>query len=82
MERALALLHRDRHFPAQDVNAAVVGHLEVIDACHDRGEVVVGCVGRFAGLAHDGEHGCQVFETWGTLVRCGMQSSHVVTYLQ
>jgi uncharacterized protein YfaT (DUF1175 family) len=64
MESALALLDSNSEFLAQDVNGAVVWHLEVVDAGHDRREVVVGCVRRFAWFADDGEHGGEVFEAY------------------
>ena len=63
MESALTFLDGDAQLLAQDVDGAVVRHLEVVDAGHDGGQVVVGCVWWFAGLADHGEHGCEVLET-------------------
>jgi hypothetical protein len=62
MERALPLTNRHAQLLAQHVYGAVVWHLEVVDARHDGREVVVGCVGWFARLAHDGEHGREALE--------------------
>jgi hypothetical protein len=64
MESALAFLNGDTELLAQNLYGAVVGHLEVVDAGHDRGQVVVGSVWRFARLADDGEHGREVLEAW------------------
>jgi hypothetical protein len=64
MESALTLLHGDGQLLTQNVDGAVVGHLEVVDTGHDGGQVVVRCVWWFAGFANDGEHGCEVLEAW------------------
>ena len=64
MESALALSNSHAELLAQNVHGAVVGHLEVVDARHDRGQVVVGSVRWLARLAHDGEHGREVLEAW------------------
>lgn len=57
VERALALFDGHAESVPEDVLAAVVGELEVVDACHYAGEIVVWSVGRFAGAADDGEDG-------------------------
>ena len=63
MERALALFHSSVEPGAQDIDVAVVGHLEVVDASHDGREELIRSVGRLCGLADDGEHGCESLET-------------------
>jgi hypothetical protein len=64
MERALALVHRGAQFLLQDVHGAVVRHFQVVDARHDRGQIIVRGVWRLAGFAYDCEHGGEVFEAW------------------
>jgi hypothetical protein len=64
MEGALTLSNGDTELLAKNVYGAVVGHLEVVDAGHNRRQVVVGCVWRFTRLTNDGEHGCKVLEAW------------------
>lgn len=64
MESALALLDGDAQLLAQNVDGAIVGHLEVVDARHDRGKIVVGRVGWLAWLTDDGEHWSEVLEAW------------------
>jgi hypothetical protein len=63
VERALALFDGNVESGAQDVDVAVVGHLEVVDASHDGREELVGSVRCFCGLADDGEHGCERLKT-------------------
>ena len=62
MERALALFHSSVEPGAQDVDVAVVGHLEVVDASHDGREELVRSVGSLRRLADDGEHWCESLE--------------------
>ena len=69
MESALALLDGDAQLLAQNVDGAIVGHLEVVDARHDRGKIVVGRVGWLAWLTDDGEHWSEVLEAWNLLVQ-------------
>ena len=63
MESALTFPDGNAQLLTKNVDGAVVGHLEVVDAGHDRWQVVIGRIRWFAGLAHDGEHGCEVLET-------------------
>ena len=62
MERALALFHSSVEPGAQDIDVAVVGHLEVVDASHDGREELIRSVGRLCRLADDGEHGRESLE--------------------
>ena len=62
VERALALFHSSVQPGAQDVDIAVVGHLEVVDASHDGREELVRSVGSLRRLADDGEHWCESLE--------------------
>jgi hypothetical protein len=70
MECALALHDCYPELLAQNVNVAVIRHLEIVDTCHDRREVVIRRVRGLAGLAHDGKHGGEVLEAWSSLVAC------------
>ena len=47
-----------------DLNRGVVGQLEVVDACHDGGEEIVGILWWFHCLADDGERRVERFKTW------------------
>jgi hypothetical protein len=62
MKSPLPLLKRRRKFLAQNLHRAIIRHLEVIHARHDRRQVVVRRVRRFAGFANDGEHRREVLE--------------------
>jgi hypothetical protein len=62
VEGALAFLHSSVEPGAQDVDVAVVGHLEVVDASHDGRKELIRSVGRLCRLADDGEHGRERFE--------------------
>ena len=62
VERALALFHSGVKPGAKDVDVAVVGHLEVVDASHDGREELVRSVGSLRRLADDGEHWCESLE--------------------
>ena len=62
MERALALFHSSVEPGAQNVDVAVVGHLEVVDASHDGREELIRSVWRLCRLADDGEHGRESLE--------------------
>ena len=62
VERALALFHSGVESGAQDVDVAVVGHLEVVDASHDGREELIRSVGCLCGFADDGEHGRECLE--------------------
>ena len=65
MECALALLKSGEELLLESVHVGIVGKLQVVDARHDAGEVVVRRVVAFAGLAHYGEHGRQAPEACG-----------------
>lgn len=62
METSLSLLDSCVQPLLQDPNVAVIGHLEVVDARHDRRQELVGSVGRFGGFADDGEEWGERFE--------------------
>lgn len=62
MERALALFHSSVEPGAQDVDVAVVGHLEVVDASHNGREELIRSVGCLCRFADDGEHGRESLE--------------------
>ena len=62
VERALALLNSSVEPGAQDIDVAVIGHLEVVDASHDGWEELIGGVRRLCRLADDGEHGRESLE--------------------
>jgi hypothetical protein len=64
MESSLAFVHGETKPLPHNIHATVVWELEVVDASHDAGEVVVGCVRWFARFADNCEHWCQCFETW------------------
>jgi hypothetical protein len=73
----LTFPHGRAQLPAEGLDVRVVGHLEVVDASHDTGEIVVGCVGRIAWPTHDCEHGGQVLKACCTkLVFCIIESVH------
>ena len=63
VERTLALVDSKVQFGAQGVKVTVVGHLEVVDTSHDGWEEVVRGEGSLSGLADDGKHGRERFET-------------------
>lgn len=62
MKSALALFDSYAEFLAEHIHVAIIWHLEVVDAGHDGGEVVIRCVWWLAGLADDSEHGCERLE--------------------
>lgn len=64
MESALALPDGHTELLAQNVHGAVVWHFEVVDARHDRGQIIVRRVWWLAWLADDREHGREVLEAW------------------
>jgi hypothetical protein len=70
MERPLALLDGDVHLLPHRFQARVVRQLQVVDACHDRRQVVVRRVRRLTRLADNSEHGRERLEA------C-KQSAHV-----
>lgn len=83
VEGTLTFLDGKVQFGAQGVKIAVVGHLEVVDAGHDGREEVVRGVGGLSGLADDGEHGGERFETCGKIRSVIVWESgrrHVKTY--
>src|SRR5947209_17025365 len=63
MESALSLLDGDVQTVPQDFQISVVGKLEIVDASHNTGQVIVRRVWRLAWLADHGEHGCKALET-------------------
>jgi hypothetical protein len=62
MEGALSFLDCSIHTSSHDVQIRIVGQFEVVNACHDAWEIVIGSVGRLAGFADHGEHGCETLE--------------------
>ena len=62
MESTLAFADRNTQLFTQHIYAAVVWHLEIVHACHDRGKIVVGCEWWLAGLADDCKHWCESLE--------------------
>ena len=64
MKSPLPLLKRHSQFLAQNPHGAIIRHLEVIHTRHDRREVVVRRIWRFARFADDGEHGREVLEAY------------------
>lgn len=64
VERSLAFFDGHGQPLAKYVQAAVVGQLEVIHACHHTRQVVIRCVRRFAGPAHHREDGGETLESY------------------
>jgi hypothetical protein len=62
MESALALLHRSLELGFQNIDGAVIRHLQVMRARVDGRKIVVGAVRRLAGLADNGEQRREGFE--------------------
>jgi hypothetical protein len=62
MESTLAFLDGNPEFLAEDGHAAVVRHLEVIDASHDTGKIIVRRIRGLARLADNCEHRSEVLE--------------------
>ena len=62
MEGALSFLDCSIHTSSHDVQISIVGQFEVVNACHDAWEIVIGSVGRLAGFADHGEHGSKTLE--------------------
>ena len=67
VESPLALPYSHTKLLAQNLNSAVIGHLQVIDARHDRRQVVIGCEGWFAGLAYNCKHWRESLEACGSV---------------
>lgn len=76
MESPLALPYSHTKLLAQNLNSAVIRHLQVIDTRHDRRQVVIGSEGWFAGLADNRKHWRESLEACGSVsmvnVRHGM----------
>jgi hypothetical protein len=64
VEGALAFPDGNVELLAKDVDVAVIWHLEVVDASHDRWEVIVRGIRRLTRLADNGEHRGESLETW------------------
>lgn len=62
MEGSLAFFDRHGQPFSKNIQAAVVGQLEVIHARHDTGQIVVWRVWWFAGSANDCKDGCETLE--------------------
>ena len=63
VERALPFTHRDTKSLTENLGRRVIRELEVVDASHDTGKVVVRGVWWFAWAANDSEHGSETLET-------------------
>ena len=63
MEGALTFLYSNTQFLAENVHAAIIGHLEIVDTSHDAREVVVRRKWRLTGFANDCEHRSEILET-------------------
>jgi hypothetical protein len=63
MESTLAFLDGNSELLSKNIHGTVIWHFEVVDTCHDTGEVIVRCVRRFAWLANDREHWCEALES-------------------
>lgn len=55
MESSLAFFDGDREALFENVQIAIVWQLQVVDAGHHTGEIVVWCIGMLAWAAHDSE---------------------------
>jgi hypothetical protein len=58
----LTFLDGDAQLLTQNAYGAVVRHLEVVDTCHDRWQIVVGCVWWLTRLAYNSEHWREILE--------------------
>src|SRR5690349_8788908 len=70
MESTLALLHGDTQLLTEYLPGAVIRHLEIVDASHDRREVVVGRVWWLCWLADHCKHGCETLEACKIVSDC------------
>lgn len=59
VERTLAFSDGRHKTLAHHIEVAVVRKLEIVDARHDTGKVVVGGIRGFTRTANDGEHGLE-----------------------
>lgn len=59
----LPFLGRNTQLCPEYLHRAVIRQLEIIDACHDAGQIVVRCQWWLARLAHYSEHRSQGFES-------------------
>lgn len=64
MESSLAFLDGDREALLENIKVAIVWQLQVVDAGHHTGEIVVWCIWMFAWAAHDSEDRCETLETY------------------
>lgn len=62
----MAFPHGRAQLLTKNLDVRVVGHLEVVDASHDTGKIVVRRVGSFARPTHDGKHGREILESCST----------------
>lgn len=63
VECALSFLDGNRESLLENIQAAVVGQLEIVHAGHDTWEVVVRGIGRLARAAHDRKDRSKTLET-------------------
>lgn len=64
MESSLAFFDGNWEALLEYVQVAIVRQLQVVDACHHTGEVVVWCIWMFAWAAHDSEDRRETLETY------------------
>ena len=62
MESSLSLLYRDRQPLLEDFEGGIVRELEVVDAGHNTGEVIVRSERWLARFTDHGEKRCQTLE--------------------
>ena len=67
MEGTLAFLDSNIELITEDIHAAVIWHLKVVDACHNTWEVVVRCVRRLTWLADHSKHGRETLESYASV---------------
>ena len=54
----MSFFDSDQKTLPKDFQTAIIGQLEIVDARHNTGEIVIGRVWRFAGAADNGENWC------------------------
>lgn len=62
VEGTLSFFHRSGKLLLHNISGGVVGELEVVDASHDTGQIVIRGVWMLARFADHGEHGGETFE--------------------
>lgn len=67
MECPLSLLDGDSESLLEGVQTTVIWQLEIVDAGHDTGKIVVRCIRRLAGTAYHREDGCKTLKAYGEM---------------